>query len=120
MKKGMDVTIMGHRGWVEYIKGQAPLEPWYKESLLSVFIELDAPGLPVAGFGLHLPLKEYEPDELKALIEQEGSAELKKIIQKHEEEDAKRAVQEEAKRDAEAIARKVAEATGIELLEERR
>ena len=112
----MDVQISGYRAWVEYIKGQAPLEPWYKEPTLVVWLSIDAPSLPVSGFGITLPLKEYKPDELKALIEKEGSLELQKILDKHTKERAEMEKRDKAKQEAEDIARRVSVATGIELL----
>lgn len=112
----MDVQISGLRAWVEYIKGQAPLEPWHKEPTLVVWLSIDAPSLPVSGFGITLPLKEYKPDELKALIEQEGALELERILNQHREGEIKREELDKATRAAEDIARRVSVATGIELL----
>ncbi|MBA7632702.1 hypothetical protein ES703_40254 [subsurface metagenome] len=112
----MDVQISGYRACVEYIKGQAPFEPWYKEPTLVVWLSINTPSLPVSGFGVTLPLKEYESGELKALIEREGSLELEKIIVKHSKERATMEKLAKAKREAEDVARRVSVATGIELL----
>jgi len=116
--KGMDVTIKGHRAWVEYIKGQPALEPWHKEPELVVWIGIDSPH-SVSGFGITLPLKEYTPDELKKQIEVEGTRQFNEIIAKHDAEREKNEDYTNRKKQAEDIARKVAEAASIELLVER-
>jgi len=116
--KGMDVTIKGHRAWVEYIKGQPALEPWHKEPELVVWLGIDSPH-SVSGFGITLPLKEYAPDELKKLIEVEGTRQFNEIIAKHDAEREKNEEYANRKQQAEDVARKVAEAASIELLVER-
>jgi len=116
--KGMDVTIQGHRAWVEYIKGQPALEPWHKEPELVVWLGIDSPH-SVSGFGITLPLKEYTPDELKKQIEVEGTRQFNDIIAKHDAERKKNEDFANRKKQAEDVARKVAEAASIELLVER-
>ena len=117
--KGMDVTILGHRAWVEYIKGREALEPWHKEPELVVWLGIDSPH-SVSGFGITLPLKEYTPDELKKLIEEEGSRQFEEIIAKHEAERKKTEDTVARRKEAQDVARKVAEAAGVEHLEDRR
>jgi len=117
--KGMDVTIKGHRAWVEYIKGQEALEPWRKEPELTVWLSIDSPH-PVSGFGISLPLKEYAPDELKKLIEEEGTRQWEKILAKHEAERKEIEARIARREAAQAIGRKVAEAAGVEHMEGRR
>lgn len=119
MKTGMDVTIAGHRAWVEYVKGQSKLEPWHKEPALVVWLGIDSPH-SVSGFGITLPLKEYKPDELKKLIEEEGSRRFEEILREHEAERKKMEDQANQKKAAQEIAQKVAKAAGIELLEDER
>jgi len=117
--KGMDVTISGHRAWVEYIKGQEALVPGFKEPALVVWLSIDSPH-SISGFGITLPLKEYTPEELKKLIEKEGTRQFNESVAKHEA-DRKKTEDTIARREAaQAIGRKVAEAAGVELLEDRR
>lgn len=119
MKRGMDVTISGHRAWVEYIKGQEALEPWHKEPALTVWLSIDSPHA-VSGFGISLPLKEYTPDELKNLIEKEGTRQFEEIIAKHDAERKETEARISRREAAQDIARKVAEAAGVEHMEDRR
>ena len=119
MKKGMDVIISGHKGWVEYIKGREATEPVQKEPELVVWISIDSPHW-IGGFGITLPLKEYAPDELKKLIEKEGTRQWDDKIAKHEAERKKTEDIVTRRKEAEDIARKVAEAAGVELLSDRR
>ena len=119
MKKGMDVTIGGHRAWVEYVRGQPEYQPWRKRPELTVWLSIDSPH-STSGFGISLPLKEYAPDELKKLIEEEGTRQWEAILAK-DERDRKETEARLSRRDAaQDIARKVAEAAGVELLEDRR
>ena len=115
----MDVTIKGYRAWVEYIKGQPILEPWHKEPQLVVWVGIDSPHA-TAGFGISLPLKEYSPDELKKLIEEEGARQFDKIIAQHAADAQKMEEHTAQKREADEVARKVAEAAGLEFLENKR
>lgn len=117
--KGMEVTIKGHRAWVEYIKGQPALEPWHKEPELVVWVGIDS-AHSVSGFGITLPLKEYTPDELKKQIEVEGTRQFNEIIAKHDAERKKNEDLANRRQQAQDIARKVAEAAGIELMEDKR
>lgn len=117
--KGMDITIKGHRAWVEYIKGWPAFEPWRKEPELVVWIGIDS-SHGVSGFGITLPLKEYTPDELKKLIEEEGTRQFEKIIAQDDAERKKSEDFANRKQQAEEVARKVASAAGVELLEDRR
>ncbi|KKK76153.1 hypothetical protein LCGC14_2866520, partial [marine sediment metagenome] len=102
-----------------YIKGQPPLEPWHKEPELVVWVGIDSPHT-VSGFGITLPLKEYAPDELKKLIEEEGTSQFEEIIAKHDAERKKSEDLATRKKEAEDVARKVAESAGVELLEDKR
>jgi len=119
MKKGMDVTISGHRAWVDYIKGQEALEPWHKEPALVVWLSIDSPH-SISGFGITLPLKEYAPDELKKLIEKEGTRQFDEMIVKHEAERKKTEDMVTRRKAAQDIASKVAEAAGVEHMEDKR
>ncbi|MBA7681751.1 hypothetical protein ES703_90091 [subsurface metagenome] len=119
MKKGMDLTIKGHKAWVDYITGKPALEPWHKEPRLTVWICIDG-SHPVSGFEISLPLKEYTRDELKKLIEKEGPRQFEEIIARHDAERKKQDDYANRKQQVEEVARKVAEAAGVELLEDKR
>ena len=117
--KGMDVTIKGHRAWVEYIKGEPEYQPWRKQPELTVWLSIDSPH-STSGFGISLPLKEYAPEELKRLVEEEGTRQWEKILAKDEAE-RKETEARIARRDAaQEIARKVAKAAGVEHMEDKR
>jgi hypothetical protein len=115
--QGLDLTISGHRAWIEYVKGQSKREPWYKEPYLLVWLVVDSPH-SISGFGITLPLKEYTREELKQKVEEEGSRRFNEIITKHEKEQKQIAAEEAEKAAAQEIARKVAKNAGVELLEE--
>jgi len=117
--KGMDITIKGHRAWVEYVKGEPEYPPWRKQPELVVWIGIDSSHV-VSGFGITLPLKEYTPDELKKLIEEEGTRQFEKILAKYEAERKETEARIARREAAQAIGRKVAEAAGVELLEDKR
>jgi len=117
--KGMDLTIKGHRAWVEYIQGQPAFEPWHKEPALVVWVSIDSPH-SVSGFGITLPLKEYTPDELKKLLEEEGTRQFEEIIARHDAEKKKTEDYNIRQQQAKDVARKVAEAADVELLEDKR
>lgn len=118
MKKGMDVTIDGHRAWVEYIKGQPALEPWHPEPELVVWLGIDSPHA-ISGFGITLPLKEYPPEELKRLIEEEGTRQFKDMIARHDAEREKNEAQQKREEEADEVARKVSEAAQVAQIKER-
>lgn len=124
--KGMDVIIGGHRAWVEYIKGEPAYEPWRKKPELTVWLSIESPhpvsdfGISVTGFGISLPLKEYTRDELKKLIEEEGTRQWEKILAKHEAERKETEARIARREAAQEIGRKVAEAADVELLEDKR
>lgn len=116
--QGMDLTISGHRVWIEYVKGQTKLEPWYKEPKLIVWIAVDSPH-SVSGFGVQLPLKEYSREELKEIVEKEGTRRFNEIIIEQEEEKRVREEELAEEKATQEIARKVAEVAGVELLEDK-
>jgi len=117
--KGMDVTIKGHRAWVEYVKGEPEYQPWRKQPELTVWLRIDSHH-PVSGFGISLPLKEYAPDELKKLIEEEGTRQWEKILAKHEAERKETEARIARREAAQEIGRKVAEAASVECMEDKR
>lgn len=126
MKTGMDVTIKGHRAWVEYVRGEPEYsgpfvfaQSWRKQPELTVWLSIESPH-PVSGFGISLPLKEYTPDELKKLIEEEGTRQWEKILAKHEAERKETEARIARREAAQEIGRKVAEAAGVEHMEDKR
>jgi len=57
-----------------------PSNPWHKEDSLDVWLTFERgegkyPGSTL-GFGVSLPVKDYQPDELLALIKTEGERQL--------------------------------------------
>jgi len=119
IKKGMDVTISGHRAWVEYIKGEPEYPGWRNQAELTVWLSIDSPH-STKGFGISLPLKEYAPDELKRLIEEEGTRQWEKMLAKDEKLRKETEARKARLESAQAIGRKVAEAAGVEHMEDRR
>lgn len=65
---------------IERIAARAADErsPWRKEDELYVWLSFDQNKHPgsTLGFGVTLPVKDYKPDELLALIKREGEREL--------------------------------------------
>lgn len=118
MGKGMFVSIRGESAFVEYIKGEIPLDPADKPKLV-VWITIGG-GHRVDGFGITLPLREYTPAGLKEQIEQVGGREWDSILAKQERETVRLWDYAERKLAAQEIARKVAETTGVELLEDKK
>jgi len=116
MGKGMYITIGGEPAFVEYIKGFAPRDPAGKPRL-AVWITMSG-GHRVTSFGITLPLKEYTPAELKEQIEKVGGQIWDTILAEQEKETARMWDYTERKLAAQEVARKVAEATGVELLED--
>lgn len=64
-----------------------PRSPWHKEDELHVWLEFVAghPG-SILSFGLTLPVKQYKPDELLALIKEEGEKALEESMNKADED----------------------------------
>ena len=113
----MDITIKGYRAIVNYINGRPAFGRFLKEPKLVVWIEIDKE-CGMSGFAITIPLKEYAPDELKRVIEEEGArqfdASLSCIISERKNGRGLRF----ATHKAQVIARKVAKAAGIKLLED--
>ena len=66
--------------------------PWHKDDKLHVWLSFEHgegkyPGSTLS-FGLTLPVKDYRPDELLALIKKEGERELESIQAKADEDHA--------------------------------
>ena len=66
--------------------------PWQKEDRLDVWLSFEKsegkyPGSTL-GFGVTLPVKDYKPDELLALIKKEGERELERFQAKADEDHA--------------------------------
>ena len=118
MGKGMYITIRGEPAFVEYIKGEIPLDPADKPKL-EVWLTIGG-GHRVSGFGITLPLREYTLAGLKEKIKQVGGQEWDSILVKQERETVRLWDYAERKLAAQEIARKVAETTGVELLEDKK
>ena len=116
MDKGMSVTIRGEPARVKFMVGEITRDPADKPKLV-IFLTIGG-GHRVTGFGITLPLKEYTPAGLKEQIEKVGGEEWDTILAEQGVETARREDYAERNLAAQEIARKVAETTGIELLED--
>ena len=73
------------------------LEPWHPEDQITVWIDLDKPIDGTSGFGISLPVKDYDRREFLASVIQEGEKELKEILARNKverEEQLKRKARE--------------------------
>jgi len=112
----MDITIRGERAWVKEIKGRvSPDSP----NMPQLVIWIAVAGLHrVREFGITLPAYDYTTEELKEQVEEVGGREWANILARQEEETAKNVEYAKRQHFALGIARRVAEAAGIELLED--
>ncbi len=114
----MNVTIKGYSARVDWVSVNPVLEPGKKDGEMVVWVDIDSPhGLN--SFGITFPLKEYTPDQLKKLIEEEGTRQFEEAITRHAAERKRSEAYIDQKLQRLGVARKVADAAGVKLLEGR-
>ncbi len=94
------IELLGRKAKISEIWG-APADTFRKGDELTVYFEFDRPhenDMPVTGFAIAIPAKEYESDEFLKLVRERGEWRLTELIKESAIEKEKRQRQSEAQK----------------------
>jgi len=75
------VEILGHKAWIEGVKGCPADPPWWPEDRICVWLDFEKPAGSTLGFGVNIPVRSYTRDEFLAAVRMEGEHRLMVILE---------------------------------------